>query len=98
MTLNALAKFTFIDPFLRKEMNLSTIANTQNISLRTLQRWVMKYNKEGLQWLERKPRADKGVYSKASVELKELAEGLASLRYSRNALHRSQYRFYVNTY
>jgi putative transposase len=77
MELTALAKFAVIDPFLRKEMSLSAIAKANGTSLRTLQRWVVQYNKEGLQGLDRKARADKGRYRKTSVELKELAEGLA---------------------
>ncbi len=77
MTLKAIDKFTLIEPFLRKEIHLSTIAEMKGINLRTLQRWVTLYNNKGLSGLERKGREDKDVYRKITVEIRELIEGLA---------------------
>lgn len=77
MALSSLDKFNLIDLFLREENKLSDIAKRNNISLRTLQRWIVQYNKEGLKGLERKNRTDRGTYRKTTVEIKELAEGLA---------------------
>lgn len=77
MTLNTIDKFRLIEPFLRKEINLSTIAEMKGMNLRTLQRWVTLYNNKGLNGLERKDRADKDGYRKITAEIKELIEGLA---------------------
>lgn len=77
MALSSLDKFNLIDLFFREENKLSDIARRNNISLRTLQRWIVKYNKEGLEGLERKNRTDRGTYRKTTAEIKELAEGLA---------------------
>lgn len=77
MVQNALEKYNIIDPYLKKESSLSSIAKTNNIHLRTLQRWVVQYNKERLKGLDRKKRSDIGAYRKIATKTKELIEGLA---------------------
>lgn len=56
----ALQRFRVIEPHLNKHISLSTLAQQQNLTLRTLQRWVKAYREVGLSGLARKPRPDKG--------------------------------------
>ncbi len=47
------------------------------MSVRTLQRWVAQYRRDGLASLVRKPRADRGERRAVSTKIREVIEGLA---------------------
>lgn len=72
----ALQRFRVIEPHLNKHISLSTIAKQQNLTLRTLQRWVKTYREVGLSGLVRKPRHDKGQ-RRVNHTLQTQIEGLA---------------------
>lgn len=76
MTKKAFDKYNIIKPHLERRSSLSSIGSKNNISLRTLQRWVAEYNQKGLQGLERKNRSDLGKHRKITEQIKELIEGL----------------------
>ena len=73
---NAFDKYNIIKPYLEKESSLSSLADKNNINLRTLQRWVERYKQKSLQGLDRKKRSDLGKYRKITTELQELIKGL----------------------
>jgi putative transposase len=58
---------------------LTHIAQTEGMALRTAQRWVQRYQVQGLAGLVRRPRADRGRTAFPS-ELIRLIEGLALQR------------------
>src|SRR5437868_3772267 len=85
----ALERFHVLRPFLEDEVSLSRIAREQGIRLRTAQRWVRSYRKEGLAGLARKGREDKEQPRRAP-SLRPVIEGLALTkpRLSAAAIHR----------
>lgn len=76
MTKNALSKYLIIKPYLEQESSLSAISTDNGVAIRTLQRWIAQYKKEGLQNLERKHRSDLGKYRKITNQTKGIIEGL----------------------
>jgi putative transposase len=76
MARTALTKYLIIKPYLEQEASLSSIALNSGIAIRTLQRWVAQYKKDGLQNLNRKKRSDFGQYRKISEQTRKLVEGL----------------------
>src|SRR5919202_403781 len=56
----ALARFRILQPFLDGQTSLTAIGREQAVTLRTLQRWVTHYRRDGLVGLARKGRADRG--------------------------------------
>jgi putative transposase len=76
MTRNALSKYLIIKPYLEQESSLSSISTDSGVALRTLQRWIAQYRKNGLQNLDRKRRSDLGTYRKITNKTKGIIEGL----------------------
>jgi putative transposase len=76
MTKNVLSKYLIIKPYLEQESNLSAISTNNGVAIRTLQRWVVQYKKEGLQNLGRKNRSDIGKYRKITNKTKGIIEAL----------------------
>src|SRR5919202_5149261 len=85
----ALARFRILQPFLDGQTSLTAIAQEQAVTLRTLQRWVTHYRRDGLVGLARKGRTDRGQ-RRMDPELQRLIEGLAlqPTRPSAAAIHR----------
>jgi putative transposase len=73
----AFERFELLRPFLEEDVPLAQIARTEELPLRTLQRWVARYRLEGLAGLVRKGRSDSGKRRRLSPQLQELIEGLA---------------------
>lgn len=73
----ALERFTIIRPALEKEITQAEVARTQQISLRTVQRWIKNYREQGLAGLADPSRADKGSSRKLPQTAIHLVEGLA---------------------
>jgi putative transposase len=73
----ALVRFNAIRPFLEHGIALAQLARSQKIALRTLWRWVEKYQKGGLPALSRKARVNQKGAAHHSSLLKQLVEGLA---------------------
>lgn len=76
MTRTAFNKYLIIKPYLEEETSLSSIAINNKIAIRTLQRWVAQYKKDGLESLNRKQRSDLGKYRKITEQTKGIIEGL----------------------
>ena len=80
----ALARFHILQPFLEGRTTLSaiaqrvcsTITHEQTVPLRTLERWVANYRRDGLVGLVRRRRADRGQ-RRVAPEVQRLIEGLA---------------------
>lgn len=72
----ALARFRLLRPFLEDGVPLGRIAREQGVTLRTAQRWVAGYRRDGLAGLVRRVRADRGGH-RLSTPLQQLIEGLA---------------------
>lgn len=73
----ALARFALIRPHLEERVPLTTLAQTSPLSVRTLQRLVCAYHKEGLRGLVPKRRSDCGQSRDLPDELILLTQGLA---------------------
>ena len=86
----ALERFRLIRPFLEEGVSLVALARHASVTDRTLRRWVQRYQRDGIEGLVRKPRAEKHRSSVLSVPLRELAEGLAleTPRRSIKTIHR----------
>lgn len=71
----ALEKFHILQPFLEEGVPLTTIAQSREISLRTLQRWTKHYRENGLKGLVHKNRSDYGN-RRIPEQVRLLVEGL----------------------
>jgi putative transposase len=76
----ALAHFRLIRPFFEDGIPLSRIATEQQLSLRTLRRWVQNYRAQGLIGLARVSRKDQGQRRALEPCLQQVIEGLALQR------------------
>ncbi len=76
----ALERYQQLRPALEDGVPLAHVARSQQIPLRTAQRWVAQYRTYGLAGLMRAPRADRGQYRRIVPELQHLIEGLALQR------------------
>ncbi|MBA3469558.1 MAG: DDE-type integrase/transposase/recombinase [Herpetosiphonaceae bacterium] len=72
----ALTRFHVLQPALEHGVPLSTVAQTHQIPVRTLWRWVARYRATGLVGLARKPRSDHG-HHRVPDHLQTIIEGLA---------------------
>ena len=73
----ALARYRLIQPCLEQGVPLAQLAKHHGLVLRTVQRWVMRYQAHGLAGLTRRTRADRGQSRHLRPELKHAIEGLA---------------------
>ncbi|MHB8629967.1 MAG: transposase [Aggregatilineales bacterium] len=72
----ALARYRILEPYLSGGVSLSRVAREQGLGLRTLQRWVQAYRRDGLAGLVKKKRSDRGQH-RLPLILQHLVEGLA---------------------
>jgi putative transposase len=73
----ALARFYQLRPAIEEGVPLQCLANDQRIPIRTAQRWLQRYQREGLIGLAHRPRRDHGQRRMVSPEAQQLIEGLA---------------------
>ena len=73
----ALERYTFVEPFLQGTRTLASIAAQADVNLRTAQRWVDLYRRNGLEALAQKQRVDRGTKRAMSQRMVETIEGLA---------------------
>jgi putative transposase len=73
----ALARFYQLRPVLEEGVPLQRLAHDQRIPIRTAQRWLQRYQREGLVGLAHRPRRDHGQRRMVSPEVQQLIEGLA---------------------
>ena len=73
----AASRFAIIRPALEKEITQAEVARRQQVSPRTVQRWVKNYREQGLAGLADAGRADKGPSRKLPQDAIHLIEGLA---------------------
>ena len=76
----ALKRFALISPLLEEGISAAELAQRrcvllerENISERTLRRWIASYRKEGFEGLARRERNDKGISKSISPEVLEMA-------------------------
>jgi len=73
----ALARYRLLQPALEQGVPLARVATHHGLVLRTVQRWVTRYQAHGLAGLTRRTRADRGQSRHLRPELKHAIEGLA---------------------
>ena len=56
----AMERYRMIEPYLEGAQTLASVALKADITLRTAQRWVERYRRDGLASLGRKERMDQG--------------------------------------
>ena len=85
----AMARFAVLRPHLEESVPLTRAAREAGVPLRTTQRWLARYHRNGLAGLARSVRSDAGAH-RASPELVALIEGLGLKRprLSAAAIHR----------
>jgi putative transposase len=66
-----------IEPYLRGVRTLGSVAAEAGLTLRTAQRWVERYRKDGFASLARKERTDQGGRRAVSRRMVAIIEGLA---------------------
>lgn len=75
--LQAMERYEVLQPHLEHGVPLTYLARQGDTALRTLERWLAHYRREGLAGLARHRRRDRGQQRGLQPELKELIEGLA---------------------
>jgi putative transposase len=85
----AMTRFAILRPHLEEGVPLTRAAREAGVPLRTTQRWLARYRRDGLAGLARPVRGDAGAH-RASPELVTLIEGLGLRRprSSAAAIHR----------
>jgi len=73
----ALQRYKLIEPFLQGSRTLASIAGQADVNLRTAQRWVDLYRRNGLEALAQKQRVDRGIKRAMSQRMVQTIEGLA---------------------
>jgi putative transposase len=73
----AMERYRMIEPYLQGAQTLASVALDADVTLRTAQRWVERYRKDGLSSLSRKERIDQGSRRVISNRMLETIEGLA---------------------
>jgi putative transposase len=76
----ALHRFYQLRPFLEEGVPLVQVATEQGLPLRTVMRWVVQYQRDGLAGLARKPRADRGQRRRLPLAAQQLIAGMALQR------------------
>jgi putative transposase len=74
---NALQRFQLLRPFLHDGIPLTTLASSNQLSVRTLKRWVKQYSMHGLAGLMRAARKDQGRVRSVTTLLRQVIEALA---------------------
>ena len=73
----ALKRFHRLRPVLEEGVPLQRLAREQRIPVRTAQRWLQHYQRDGLIGLAHRARRDHGQRRTVPHELQQLIEGLA---------------------
>ena len=73
----ALKRFYRLRPVLEEGVPLQRLAREQRIPVRTAQRWLQHYQRDGLIGLAHRARRDHGQRRTVSLDLQKLIEGLA---------------------
>lgn len=73
----AMERYRMIEPYVEGARTLASIATEADITLRTAQRWVERYRRDGLASLARRERVDEGTRRVISDRMLETIEGLA---------------------
>jgi putative transposase len=73
----ALQRYHILQPFVEHGMPLTHVARHHGMALRTVQRWLAQYRRDGLVGLARRVRNDRGHPRRFPPELKHVIEGLA---------------------
>src|ERR1700738_2255482 len=73
----AMERYRMIEPYLEGTRTLTSVAIGADITLRTAQRWVQRYRRDGLASLGRRERMDRGAKRVISNRMLEMIEGLA---------------------
>ena len=73
----ALERYRMLQPCLEHHVPLTHVARHHGIPLRTAQRWLAQYRREGFVRLTRRPRRDRGQPHGLPSELTRIIEGLA---------------------
>jgi putative transposase len=76
----AMQRYGILQPHLEQGVPLPHLARHQGIALRTLERWLAYYRREGFAGLARHRRRDRGQQRGLQPELKHVIEGLALRR------------------
>jgi putative transposase len=74
---SALEHFYRLRPVLEEGVPLQRLAHEQHIPMRTAQRWLQRYQRDGLVGLARRPRRDHGQRRRVALDVQQLIEGLA---------------------
>ncbi len=86
----AMERFRVLKPAVEDGVPLARAAREAGVPLRTAQRWMASYKREGLAGLARRPRDDRGGCRGLPEGLEKLIEGLALKKPRRSvaAIHR----------
>jgi putative transposase len=76
----AMQRYGILQPHLEQGVPLTHLARHHGIALRTLERWLAHYRREGFAGLARHRRRDRGQQRGLQPELKHVIEGLALRR------------------
>jgi putative transposase len=75
--LQALERYRILQPCIEHDIPLTQMARHHGIPLRTVQRWLAQYRRDGFVGLARRRRSDRRQPHGLQPELKQLIEGLA---------------------
>lgn len=73
----ALARYRILQPCVEHAVPLTQVAHQQGVPLRTVERWLARYRREGLAGLAHRRRRDRGQRRCVPSELTAAIEGLA---------------------
>ncbi|MBB2482443.1 DDE-type integrase/transposase/recombinase [Bacillus sp. APMAM] len=80
----AMDKYRLIEQYLNHGKSLKAIAKESDLSIRTIQYWVSKYQQFGLKGLIRKNRSDSGIFKVEKEVLEEIRNLI--LKHKRNSI------------
>src|SRR2546421_8025360 len=73
----ALARYRILQPCVEHAVPLTLVAHQQGVPLRTVERWLARYRRDGLAGLAHHRRRDRGQRRRLHPELPPVIEGLA---------------------
>src|SRR5690349_20185207 len=73
----ALARYRVLQPCIENDVPLTHVARHHGIPLRTVQRWLAQYRRDGFAGLARRPRRDRRQPHGLPSDLTQIIEGLA---------------------
>jgi len=75
--MQAMERYRMLQPCVDRNVPLTHVARQHGIPLRTAERWLAQYRREGLAGLARRGRSDRGQPRGLRPELQPVIEGLA---------------------